>query len=101
METESRATTSATTSAARRSGAVKEVGKLQVARDRRRAQQETVREDQEQQRRDPSNPNWEFQNKIWEYKEDLPMRPLVDGDPVSTGRITVCIRYASKYFYLS
>ena len=42
--------------------------------------------------RDASNPNWEFQQMTDDYKEDLDMNPLQDGDPVANNRITVCIR---------
>jgi len=42
--------------------------------------------------RDASNPNWEFQQMIDDYKEDLDLNPLQDGDPVANNRITVCIR---------
>ena len=82
----------ATTSAKRRSGVVKEVEKMQVAREKRRAVQAATVEEQERRGRDPANPNWEFEQMIDDYKEDLELRPLVDGDPVPQGRITVCIR---------
>ena len=41
---------------------------------------------------DLNNPNWEFQQMIDDYKEDLDLQPLQDGDPVANNRITVCIR---------
>ena len=63
-----------------------------MARDRRRAGQAATATEQEQRGRDASNPNWEFQQTIDDYKEDLDMNPLQDGDPVANNRITVCIR---------
>ena len=63
-----------------------------MARDRRRAVQAATATEQEQRGRDASNPNWEFQQMIDDYKEDLDMNPLQDGDPVANNRITVCIR---------
>merc|ERR1719154_754488 len=89
-ETVSKATTSA--AAKRRSGVVKEVEKMQVAREKRRAVQAATVEEQERRGRDPANPNWGFEQMIEDYKEDLEVRPLADGDPVPHGRITVCIR---------
>ena len=53
-----------------------------MARDRRRAVQAATATEQEQRGRDASNPNWEFQQMIDDYKEDLDMNPLQDGDPV-------------------
>ena len=62
---------------------------LQVARDRRRA---AAVVEQDARNRDPSNPNWEFQQMIDDFKEDLDLQPLQDGDPIANNRITVCIR---------
>ena len=62
---------------------------LQVARDRRRA---AAVVEQEARNRDPTNPNWEFQQMIDDFKEDLDLQPLQDGDPIANNRITVCIR---------
>ena len=64
-----------------------------MARDRRRAVQAAAVVEQEQRGKgDLNNPNWEFQQMIDDYKEDLEMNPLQDGDPVANNRITVCIR---------
>ena len=60
-----------------------------VARDRRRA---AAVVQQEARTRDPTNPNWEFQQMIDDFKEDLDLQPLQDGDPIANNRITVCIR---------
>ena len=80
------------TSSRRRFGVVKEVEKMAVARDKRRAQQAAIVEEHGGRARDPTNPNWEFQAMIDDFKEDLEVQPLVDGDPVCNNRITVCIR---------
>ena len=48
--------------------------------------------EQEVRNRDPTNTNWEFQQMIDDFKEDLDLQPLQDGDPISNNRITVCIR---------
>ena len=53
-----------------------------MARDRKRAAQAATATEQEQRGRDASNPNWEFQQMTDDYKEDLDMNPLQDGDPV-------------------
>merc|ERR1719447_2769597 len=87
-ETISKPSTSAASNK-RRSGVVKEVEKLQVARDRRRA---AAVVEQDARNKDPSNPNWEFQQMTDDFKEDLDLQPLQDGDPISNNRITVCIR---------
>ena len=59
-----------------------------MARDRRRAGQAATATEQEQRGRDAFNPNWEFQQMTDDYKEDLDMNPLQDGDPVANNRIT-------------
>merc|ERR1719234_1190079 len=65
-------TSAAAASNKRRSGVVKEVEKMQVARDKRRAvQAATVMEQEQRGRGDSTNPNWEFQQMINDYKEDL------------------------------
>ena len=62
---------------------------FKVARDRRRA---AAVVQQDARNRDPTNPNWEFQQMIDDFKEDLDLQPLQDGDPIANNRITVCIR---------
>jgi len=77
----------------RRSNVVKEVERLKENREKRRAQQAQILEDQEQLRnKDPGNPNWEFLQMILDYKEHIEFNPLMDGDPMSSHQITVCIR---------
>ena len=73
----------------RRSTAVQEVEKLKENRDKRRAQQA----DQEKLKsRDRGSPNWDFLQMIEEFKEDLEVKPLQDGEAIASHRITVCIR---------
>jgi len=77
----------------RRSNVVKEVEKLKENREKRRAQQAQILEEQETLRsKDPTDPNWEFRSMVQDYKDQLEMNPLVDGDPISSHQITVCIR---------
>jgi len=77
----------------RRSNVVKEVEKLKENREKRRAQQAQILEEQETLRnRDPTDPNWEFRSMIMDYKEELDINPLQDGDPIANHQITVCIR---------
>ena len=77
----------------RRSNVVKEVERLKENREKRRAQQAQILEEQETLRnKDPGNPNWEFQQMILDYKDQLDFNPLQDGDPIANHQITVCIR---------
>ena len=77
----------------RRSNVVKEVEKLKENREKRRAQQAQILEEQETLRnKDPNDPNWEFRSMIMDYKEELDINPLQDGDPMMNHQITVCIR---------
>ena len=72
---------------------VKEVERLKENREKRRAQQAQILEEQETLRnKDPGNPNWEFQQMILDYKDQLDFNPLQDGDPIANHQITVCIR---------
>ena len=68
---------------------VSEMEKIQEAREGRKGQKAIL---EEQRKKDPGNPNWGFLQMILDYKEELDIKPLVDGDPVSENRITVCIR---------
>ena len=72
---------------------MKEVEKLKENREKRRAQQAQILEEQETLRnKDPNDPNWEFRSMIMDYKEELDINPLQDGDPMMNHQITVCIR---------
>ena len=77
----------------RRSNVVKEVEKLKENREKRRAQQAQILEEQETLRnKDPTDPNWEFRSMIMDYKDELDINPLQDGDPIANHQIMVCIR---------
>jgi len=95
-ETVSKATGAATAQGVkdrRRSNVVKEVEKLKENREKRRAQQAQILEEQETLRnKDPTDPNWEFRSMIQDYKDELDMIPLQDGDPIANHKISVCIR---------
>merc|ERR1712061_715204 len=95
-ETVSKATGAATAQGVkdrRRSNVVKEVEKLKENREKRRAQQAQILEEQETLRnKDPTDPNWEFRSMIMDYKDELDINPLQDGDPIANHQITVCIR---------
>jgi len=92
-ETVSKATGAAAAANRRRSNVVKEVERLKENREKRRAQQAQILEEQETLRnKDPGNPNWEFQQMILDYKDQLDFNPLQDGDPIANHQITVCIR---------
>ena len=72
---------------------MKEVEKLKENREKRRAQQAQILEEQETLRnKDPTDPNWEFRSMIQDYKDELDMIPLQDGDPIANHKISVCIR---------
>ena len=67
--------------------------KLKENREKRRAQQAQILEEQETLRnKDPTDPNWEFRGMIGDYKDQLEINTLQDGDPIANHQITVCIR---------
>uniref|UniRef100_A0A336LQ14 Kinesin-like protein n=1 Tax=Culicoides sonorensis TaxID=179676 RepID=A0A336LQ14_CULSO len=77
----------------RRSYVVKEVEKLKENREKRRARQAELKEEKVAlMNMDPGNPNWELAAMIREYQSGVEFRPLIDGIPVKTQQITVCVR---------
>ncbi|XP_063704640.1 kinesin-like protein Klp10A isoform X5 [Culicoides brevitarsis] len=77
----------------RRSYVVKEVEKLKENREKRRARQAELKEEKVAlMNMDPGNPNWELAAMIRDYQSSVEFRPLVDGIPVKTQQITVCVR---------
>ncbi|XP_041042188.1 kinesin-like protein KIF2A isoform X2 [Carcharodon carcharias] len=93
----------------RKSNCVKEVEKLQEKREKRRIQQQEMREKRAQyvtyapgdwQRSihyiqmdvDSTNPNWEIMCMIREFRSSLDYRPLTAADPIDEQRICVCVR---------
>ncbi|XP_032885901.1 kinesin-like protein KIF2A isoform X1 [Amblyraja radiata] len=77
--------------ARRKSSCVKEVEKLQEKREKRRIQQQEMREKRAQEV-DSTNPNWEIMCMIREFRSSLDYRPLTATDPIDEQRICVCVR---------
>ncbi|KAL5487192.1 hypothetical protein EMCRGX_G019766 [Ephydatia muelleri] len=75
----------------RKSNCVKEVEKLKKNREERRAKQ-AVEVAKKSEDYDTSTPNWEFLQKIREYRSQLDMRPLRVTAEVSDNKISVCVR---------
>ncbi|XP_078253450.1 kinesin-like protein KIF2A isoform X2 [Rhinoraja longicauda] len=75
----------------RKSNCVKEVEKLQEKREKRRIQQQEMREKRAQDV-DSTNPNWEIMCMIKEFRSSLDYRPLTAADPIDEQRICVCVR---------
>uniref|UniRef100_A0A8C5IAC4 Kinesin-like protein n=1 Tax=Gouania willdenowi TaxID=441366 RepID=A0A8C5IAC4_GOUWI len=77
--------------ARRKSNCVKEVEKLQEKRERRRLQQQEIREKRAQEV-DTTIPNFEILNMIREFRANLDYRPLSTADLIEEHRICVCVR---------
>eukprot|EP00062_Callorhinchus_milii_P007767 gi/632949738/ref/XP_007890329.1/ PREDICTED: kinesin-like protein KIF2A isoform X4 [Callorhinchus milii] len=77
--------------ARRKSNCVKEVEKLQEKREKRRLQQQEMREKRAQDV-DSTNPNWEIMCMIKDFRASLDYRPLTAADPIDEQRICVCVR---------
>ncbi|KAL7989013.1 hypothetical protein Chor_007932 [Crotalus horridus] len=75
----------------RKSNCVKEVEKLQEKRERRRLQQQEIREKRAQDV-DATNPNYEIMCMIKDFRGSLDYRPLTTADPIDEHRICVCVR---------
>lgn len=69
---------------------MKEVEKIKQRREERRAQAVAHKEEIEQ-HVDTSNPNWEFEMMIKQYRSGLEYNPLTGGEP-SEHQICVCVR---------
>nr|XP_021578172.2 kinesin-like protein KIF2A isoform X1 [Ictidomys tridecemlineatus] len=78
-------------SARRKSNCVKEVEKLQEKREKRRLQQQELREKRAQDV-DATNPNYEIMCMIRDFRGSLDYRPLTTADPIDEHRICVCVR---------
>uniref|UniRef100_A0A8C4IKW4 Kinesin motor domain-containing protein n=1 Tax=Dicentrarchus labrax TaxID=13489 RepID=A0A8C4IKW4_DICLA len=88
----SRVTVSLVFMAARRkSNCVKEVEKLQEKRERRRLQQQELREKRAQEV-DTTIPNYEIMYMIRDFRASLDYRPLTTADLIEEHRICVCVR---------
>ncbi|XP_054253666.1 kinesin-like protein KIF2A isoform X2 [Indicator indicator] len=74
-----------------KSNCVKEVEKLQEKREKRRLQQQELREKRAQDV-DATNPNYEIMCMIRDFRGSLDYRPLTTADPIDEHRICVCVR---------
>uniref|UniRef100_A0A665W8U9 Kinesin-like protein n=1 Tax=Echeneis naucrates TaxID=173247 RepID=A0A665W8U9_ECHNA len=77
--------------ARRKSNCVKEVEKLQEKRERRRLQQQELREKRAQEV-DTTIPNYEIMYMIRDFRASLDYRPLTTADLIEEHRICVCVR---------
>uniref|UniRef100_W5LK42 Kinesin-like protein n=1 Tax=Astyanax mexicanus TaxID=7994 RepID=W5LK42_ASTMX len=77
--------------ARRKSNCVKEVEKLQEKRERRRLQQQELREKRAQEV-DATTPNYEIMCMIRDFRASLDYRPLTTADLIEEHRICVCVR---------
>ncbi|XP_073771393.1 kinesin-like protein KIF2A isoform X1 [Danio rerio] len=77
--------------ARRKSNCVKEVEKLQEKREKRRLQQQELREKRAQEV-DTTTPNYEIMCMIRDFRASLDYRPLTTADLIEDHRICVCVR---------
>ncbi|XP_052631301.1 kinesin-like protein KIF2A isoform X1 [Harpia harpyja] len=77
--------------ACRKSNCVKEVEKLQEKREKRRLQQQELREKRAQDV-DATNPNYEIMCMVRDFRGSLDYTPLTAADPIDEHRICVCVR---------
>ncbi|XP_051972075.1 kinesin-like protein KIF2A isoform X2 [Xyrauchen texanus] len=77
--------------ARRKSNCVKEVEKLQEKRERRRLQQQELREKKAQEV-EATTPNYEILCMIRDFRASLDYRPLTTADLIEDHRICVCVR---------
>uniref|UniRef100_A0A8C8IWJ9 Kinesin-like protein n=1 Tax=Oncorhynchus tshawytscha TaxID=74940 RepID=A0A8C8IWJ9_ONCTS len=75
----------------RKSNCVKEVEKMQEKRERRRIQQQELREKKAQEV-DTTVPNYEILHMIRDFRASLDYRPLSTTDLIEEHRICVCVR---------
>ncbi|XP_059401011.1 kinesin-like protein KIF2A isoform X1 [Carassius carassius] len=77
--------------ARRKSNCVKEVEKLQEKREKRRLQQQELREKRAQEV-EATTPNYEILCMIRDFRASLDYRPLTTADLIEDHRICVCVR---------
>uniref|UniRef100_A0A8D3DDE1 Kinesin-like protein n=1 Tax=Scophthalmus maximus TaxID=52904 RepID=A0A8D3DDE1_SCOMX len=82
---------SAPLAARKKSNCVKEVEKLQEKREKRRLQQQELREKRAQEV-DVNLPNYEIMCMIRDFRASLDYRPLTTNDLIEEHRICVCVR---------
>uniref|UniRef100_A0A3Q2P231 Kinesin-like protein n=1 Tax=Fundulus heteroclitus TaxID=8078 RepID=A0A3Q2P231_FUNHE len=75
----------------KKSNCVKEVEKLQEQREKRRLQQQELREKRAQEV-DVNLPNYEIMCMIRDFRASLDYRPLTSNDAIEEHRICVCVR---------
>uniref|UniRef100_A0A668ANT0 Kinesin-like protein n=1 Tax=Myripristis murdjan TaxID=586833 RepID=A0A668ANT0_9TELE len=75
----------------KKSNCVKEVEKLQEKREKRRLQQQELREKRAQEV-DATLPNYEIMCMIRDFRASLDYRPLTTADVIEEHRICVCVR---------
>ncbi|CAN9506517.1 unnamed protein product [Ophioblennius macclurei] len=75
----------------KKSSCVKEVEKLQEKREKRRLQQQELREKRAQEM-DGNLPNYEIMCMIRDFRASLDYRPLTSSDVIEAHRICVCVR---------
>ncbi|XP_063745805.1 kinesin-like protein KIF2A isoform X2 [Eleginops maclovinus] len=75
----------------KKSNCVKEVEKLQEKREKRRLQQQELREKRAQEV-DVNLPNYEIMCMIRDFRDSLDCRPLTSNDLIEEHRICVCVR---------
>ncbi|XP_016145946.1 kinesin-like protein KIF2A isoform X1 [Sinocyclocheilus grahami] len=90
-QTQSQLTQQQQNAARRKSNCVKEVEKLQEKRERRRIQQQELREKRAQEI-DTTIPNYEILQMIRDFRASLDYRPLTTTDLIEEHRICVCVR---------
>ncbi|XP_026103119.1 kinesin-like protein KIF2A isoform X4 [Carassius auratus] len=90
-QTQSQLTQQQQNAARRKSNCVKEVEKLQEKRERRRIQQQELREKRAQEI-DTTVPNYEILQMIRDFRASLDYRPLTTTDLIEEHRICVCVR---------
>ncbi|XP_017323099.1 kinesin-like protein KIF2A isoform X1 [Ictalurus punctatus] len=77
--------------ARRKSNCVKEVEKMQEKRERRRLQQQELREKRAQEV-DTTVPNYEIMQMIRDFRASMDYKPLTTADLIEEHRICVCVR---------
>ncbi|XP_053536370.1 kinesin-like protein KIF2A isoform X5 [Ictalurus punctatus] len=77
--------------ARRKSNCVKDVEKMQEKRERRRLQQQELREKRAQEV-DTTVPNYEIMQMIRDFRASMDYRPLTTADLIEERRICVCVR---------
>uniref|UniRef100_A0A8C3A6X8 Kinesin-like protein n=1 Tax=Cyclopterus lumpus TaxID=8103 RepID=A0A8C3A6X8_CYCLU len=75
----------------KKSSCVKEIEKLQEKREKRRLQQQELREKRAQEVV-VNSPNHEIMCMIRDFRASLDYRPLTNNDPIEEHRICVCVR---------